>query len=470
MPYTVKQKFGDKRTIQFKYYVSDALIQEHHLETYTSMDASYSYRTGKNAGRLQLGEQRLGTNSSIADCLAAERAAIRELDAESEDNVLHCGAYSSDDAGHLFSRLKLRAGYQRIVGSSGNRWHERTRSYNCPLVDPLTNSIWRSLYAPKKYTYGISTTCGREGMSLESLLNSASHTLVDMYPDKIKGTLGQDLVDLARLPKLIKQLTDTRLLMGDLRRKWKSLSQAVRDTVDSDIKHALLNTSKSASKGMSSAALEWMFVLEPYIDDLKTIMRFLAKAEGACVQRSRRVRTSCPYRDSVFCGTPPICTNTSTGDGYLDFADGLEQVCEYDYRVTAAFRRRKPVHSFWLEKAESINRQLGIWYPSLLWDLLPWSFVVDWAVNIGDVIDASSEYEGKYHISYSYITVKGASRGFLPPLPSTPGWAYISDDETVPLMEFLSRVPLDPVRGIRPHFTNLTGEEKGIMALLGLSR
>ena len=82
-----------------------------------------------------------------------------------------------------------------------------------------------------------------------------------------------------------------------------------------------------------------------------------------------------------------------------------------DYKFTARYSSLVKPNSRsngFVEKAEETLRQLGLVDdPSLIWELTPWSWLIDWAANIGNsLVNAHtlSPLSGRHSVDYAYFT------------------------------------------------------------------
>jgi len=103
-------------------------------------------------------------------------------------------------------------------------------------------------------------------------------------------------------------------------------------------------------------------------------------------------------RSNFAAGTPTIRTNTLVKEDY-----------RFSSRYSSLVKPNRRSKGF-VEKAEEVLRQLGLVDdPTLLWELTPWSWLVDWAANIGnDLVNAHvySPQSGKHAIDYAYFTTQ----------------------------------------------------------------
>jgi hypothetical protein len=84
-----------------------------------------------------------------------------------------------------------------------------------------------------------------------------------------------------------------------------------------------------------------------------------------------------------------------------------------DYKFSARYSslvRPSLTSNGFVEKAEETLRQLGLVDdPSILWELTPWSWLVDWCTNIGtSLVNAHklSPLSGRHSVDYAYFTTQ----------------------------------------------------------------
>lgn len=173
-------------------------------------------------------------------------------------------------------------------------------------------------------------------------------------------------------------------LLGTTGRKYQGWKQTVKDTT-----------------GVASDAwLAWQYGIRPLISDL----------EGA-VKEYWKVRQTSPviryYRFKV--------SNDVRGGGVVDSpSEGLLQATVYTQKAKiVAYAEFQDSAQAWDQSAQ----RLGLTDPILLgWELIPYSFVVDWFINVGEFLQASGTFVGLkrigIHVSTenfedSYTTQKG---------------------------------------------------------------
>lgn len=81
----------------------------------------------------------------------------------------------------------------------------------------------------------------------------------------------------------------------------------------------------------------------------------------------------------------------------------------YSSRYSAIAKPNNRSNGF-VDRAEEILRSLGlIDDPTLVWELIPWSWLVDWCTNIGNSLTNAHVYSplnGKHAVDYAYVTTQ----------------------------------------------------------------
>lgn len=180
---------------------------------------------------------------------------------------------------------------------------------------------------------------------------------------------------------------------------------------------------KGNLKDLSDDYLNQLFGWSPIIRDLEATVRHLLQLHAFLYDNSYRRHRGSPKKvesrfSAVFAtGVPGIIPGySSLGIAYGDVSlakRGHTFTQTYDTRLSARFTRARPSSSAnsFADKGLLILQELGVGYPSLAWDLIPYSFLVDWVVSLGKGIDNYSTYSrssGSFLTDYAYATTKVA--------------------------------------------------------------
>lgn len=249
-------------------------------------------------------------------------------------------------------------------------------------------------------------------------------------PDRITGSLGQDVVDVVGLGKGLKKLLSLQKAGVSLYKQYLRFSAKQRRKIDEAFalwrRHPGKGL-KSLSRRISGDYLTWLFQYLPWYEDLQTLLGAAASSYLRAIGRTRERKIvdltkavnsdqlggslECLLFDCSLDSKPPVIPNKDF-ERCMKYCDSwFERPCERDaiWRVTGS------VVSVWQKTFEhgaaeplyELNKKLGLVYPSLIWDLIPWSWLVDWFIKVGDFIDrAWMNGYGEWNCSYAYVTTK----------------------------------------------------------------
>lgn len=142
---------------------------------------------------------------------------------------------------------------------------------------------------------------------------------------------------------------------------------------------------RSSSKDFGNTWLEYHFGWEPLIQDIGAAVRKLSEPTSKRIIRSR--------------ASGEYIWESRSDDGYLIARDRVVQ--SYHFLNQAVVEQTNPP----LAQAND----LGFVNPiSVAWELVPFSFVVDWFTNVGQVLDSATDFLG-YTITHSFQSAKGVA-------------------------------------------------------------
>jgi hypothetical protein len=116
---------------------------------------------------------------------------------------------------------------------------------------------------------------------------------------------------------------------------------------------------------------------------------------------------------------------------------------------------------------EYANHVLGL-RPTVeaVWDAAPWSWAVDWGLNVGDVAHNISAFgRDGLILQYGYIMSHSQVREVW----TTDGGSNTSGARTESISEWKVRFPASPY-GFGITYESLTGSQKAILAAIGITR
>lgn len=271
--------------------------------------------------------------------------------------------------------------------------------------------------------------------------------------------------------------------------------------------------SKRAAKNLGSRAgdefLNVKFGWEPLLGDLRRIYntwQTLDRRIGQIIRdNNKAVRRNGDLVDSsdtttVYSNGPGyLLPNTAIGGGFR--SNYFVRDNSVPFNPTTGYRRLRTqtIEKVWYSSrvkyyipdlsesqwnASIVSKLFGANpSPSTLYELMPWSWLIDWFLNVGDVIKAFSQsVEDNLVVDYSYIMrhkkVVSTYEACSLPLRDTVNTSFYRPDDTfiAPLLftsvlteETKERVA-STIFGFGLTFSDLSDQQKAILTALGLSR
>jgi hypothetical protein len=170
------------------------------------------------------------------------------------------------------------------------------------------------------------------------------------------------------------------------------------------------------------------------------------------------------------------------GSHTVNFLTEMRWVESEDYHFTSKYTglaKAGLVANRFSEEAQDILKRLGLVDdPRLLWDLTPYSWLVDWFTSMGDSVANAAVYsphKGKYSVDYAYLTtqhlVKSEGRILRP--TTTPSSAYrsfrVKQATSVAISQTRWRDRATPF-GFGTQLGSLSASQYAILVALGLAR
>lgn len=160
----------------------------------------------------------------------------------------------------------------------------------------------------------------------------------------------------------------------------------------------------SVAQAIASGNLTWRWAIRPLIGDLQKLLGFVNATEGrfrelANLQKDRSIRKRVSLAADTFEKPPVIVTCHSDGasvrlmqrTSYWRKAWGTSHWHATDYSVLP--KRVQPIELTWL--ADRITLGLTSYEAfAAAWELMPWSWLVDWFTGFGDIIKACNNTLG----------------------------------------------------------------------------
>lgn len=206
----------------------------------------------------------------------------------------------------------------------------------------------------------------------------ALRRLIEHAESDIEGNIAQDIVQIGQTTRLI---TDT------CKRLVKSIIALKNGNIPGAI-HALWSghmprfngKGPSISKALAQNWLELQYGWKPLIQDVRASMEALKRLNDSSSPLVRRVTASAKVRTN---SETPIISTTGSGNRV-----GTTNV---DTFTTTKFVLRYKID----DKLKAFLAQTGFTNPiNLVWEILPFSFVVDWFIPIGPYLETLSSWDG----------------------------------------------------------------------------
>lgn len=416
--------------------------------------------------------------------------------------------YDSVDLGHDFTSLQWR-GVQGIVKVENVHKTKPSLSSRSRTIGSFTNFPGPTFHGlPPDHCWMTSSSIRSQFPATE-----ARNMLTQLVPKT--GGLGETVIELLslRLPSL---LSSFRTLARQVDAKRVALSKAERNRIARDLLNsgfakpgsrsyyrahgfisrsdkrlapvlAAIPPSKSGwIRAVGSDYLEVAFGLLPVLEVLADILSGMQEAEdriyGASFRRRRRRTLS---EGSLVVDQPWVVGPKAnpSGTGFAPAGSTTRIPALWTYKETLQVTVRATTHgrlsalskSAYADSRQSfvgLLRRMGLRSPSLGWEILPYSWLVDWFANFSAGLKRREFFQDAYPVDYAYATYK--FRGFAVPhkmqVEHTSGnyRSTYSSNYWTSRLEVTVRKRLDPF-GNPWTGVSIDPYKAGILSALGLS-
>lgn len=424
MPYVFsKNSSGDRTMIRTN---TSTTFEAH---GYTGLDLVYSHRTGSKAEGAKPSPEEVYSppGGNVVEDLVYRRKFIeRRIGAILTENLHKSrpAQYILGDMGHEFA-----VSHARFVGGpcfyrrfSGSAWHTFSNpvprfwlaTSDSGLTDSTVSPIGDPLgFFSSRAAYGNLSSAHR-GLTEDQANSLATNAIQQVSPFKAVGGIFATLAELAR--------GDIPGILTDLRRHFDAINMMKASGI------------KSASQALGSEYLNNVFGWTPIIKDVQAAITVLTAIDSLLFPEDSTRRTHrSTIRSISFNKTgdpslgnwPPLAAGTAGSAETVDFsrthtglgfgnwigqADlGISQT--ESLWVSARFATGmtpSTTNNSHLDRAIDL---LGLKItPSLIWELTPWSWLIDWFLNIGTVIENLSNLGlSNTILNYAYATYRRES-------------------------------------------------------------
>lgn len=200
----------------------------------------------------------------------------------------------------------------------------------------------------------------------------------------------------------------------------ETLVALMRGEVPTVLKNLKRAIKKGKAEWLSAAGREHLniqFGWLPLISEIQSVIKTLLTLDELIYGGSDRRIRNYEYTPLIESRTDTVVSSSgynSRGPRYHNRYYGLVSKYPVTIRATTDLRlsaRLTPVarptikSKDFVSQAGDVLLKLGAWYPGLGWDLLPYSWLVDWFVHLGQAIDRVATYgskPGQTNVDYAW--------------------------------------------------------------------
>ncbi len=386
-------------------------------------ESVYTYRSGKKSKLLSdegNSYESIVRSGSLADQMRKRNEYLNQQIRDAlTPTVGSTAAFScTGDTGHPFATFKLSATqpYGKVEANYGAYWVKTDVAFT-PFVpfpnfdDPFGVAITDRHVGQSRFTY-FSWPAGYiypSGSPTEIVSNAvknnvASGVIASANPWKPKASLAQTIIELLSgdIPTVTKNLRKHLYNLQSAKRTagsdwlniqfgWVPLVNDIRATIEVLLKlHMLLLGSDSYRRTRAGDLGSWSrFTTTPYSRDVSMSGPFSTSFAS-------------PYwKDYQQTGTPLLAP------GWLPVGEWSRSTrITADFRFTAKYHRGAQPNGRERGYIERATELLGLEVtPAVLWELTPWTWLLDWASNLGSLASNLSLLDwSNVLLDYAYLT------------------------------------------------------------------
>lgn len=420
---------------------------------------SHGYTDSHNTGEVVSDPPRRRPGESLGKYVARRNDYL----AQTVDNVVNQTRFNGvslySDAGHRFISTKLWCN-----PGSAQYWHTRggprTNAEAVPPVPYFKTQIPHTesfLGAPRDgFRLGDSLPFAREPSYSANHRAKVAASVQGKFSSLVPGAQsmgwGETVVELAQ---------------GNFPGAFTSLMRRVQRKRLYDTKsHGGKTGPLGVGRDLGDTYLQYQFGIAPIIADFKALLEHLITLHELLYDTVKRERETPLLRSSSLESAPLSgVLNSGPIKGEYDSYSDTRLVAKF-----AKLRSHGRGDDFYAQ-AQDILFNLGV-NRRLAWDLLPFSFLVDWYGHLGQSINAATKLDpltGDFKVVYAYATTKTNHIVEVQPGSYTyraghgAAWSYASAGSTC-----LEREPISPF-GPKFAFSALTSYQWSILVALGFA-
>jgi hypothetical protein len=215
----------------------------------------------------------------------------------------------------------------------------------------------------------------------------------------------EGLLNLAESHEIPGSVRSLATYAPELKRKWEGMQKVVgRFPLGKDSNYAVdvINRTrkrfaKTLSKTAASRYLAWSFGIAPLISDAKRLIAYMDKIK-ADYERFKREQVRTASR--VFVGSSSFNKVGATGISYQNYL-----TTQPTSRYVLKYRIRNPYKTDFVSRLNYLITRFGAGGPaSFAWELVPFSFVVDWFLDVSSIASLFDEVLDKDRIETLSLT------------------------------------------------------------------
>jgi len=498
MPYVIDRRVSGSRKTELEYQSGSNPIRYRSVDGVTSYESTYGWRTGPNVKsdeadpRLEYHPPKGGT---LADVLAYRKNFIEQVvtNAATRNALPGSTHFLLSDRGNEFANTKLsvRAGNNYCFWKAG--------------LPSATTKIWN---ASPTLMYWLDQTgtmvAGSpvtdfggylRGKGLKEFDGTGNHGLSTAQTNSIATSAIGVMNPIQSHASVLTTLLE--LVSGDVPGVYKNLLKHLK-TIQ-DIRGVTSSGLKGAASFTGGSFLENVFGWTPMLKDINAAIQVLTTIdsllfpEDSTRRNFKRVihERFGTLTGNVALGSGAVLAGSMSADERSIFVNANQGTYfaspgtaptvftareTIDVRVTARFNTSMVPSAQSNGYLDKLQVLLGLQLtPQVLWDITPWSWLVDWFGNIGSVVEnLSNIHASNLILNYAYATFRREAVSGVWAKPvlsgSSSGWQSLSGDF---ITEYTTvqkvRLRASPY-GFGTALSSLNPNQWAVLTALGLAR
>lgn len=388
--YTTRVRFGDLVTGVMPYHQSHKKAEY----TYSWRSRMTPYDVGDRLAGTSVGIRLPKRKGNILDVLRDRKRFTEDIlttmggMGASADALSQRPVDCLTDSGHNFTSVKF-------VSLQEGNFKLRRRSTGViqmdrPVFAQSTAQVQMEMQRlPDNFPINANVNWSPGGVERNARLNPVFQ---NMIPGKEIAQIGETLIS---------------LLQGDIPSLLKNWSNLLKTGA------SLRDISKNAGSEYLNSVFGW----QPLVKDIQNAIKVLSTVDGLIYGTAYRRHRIIPWESKLEKSYLTAYSSRYTPVGFgpvwgtdLSQHSYLTTTATYDIRLSTRlvpFARPGLGANKYVDQAEEKLLQLGLWYPALGWDLLPFSWLVDWATSLGSSLTNAYKYgskPGQVNIDYAWAT------------------------------------------------------------------